>query len=340
MTSDKFEENEGMISFLDVIACAFGAIVLLVLILPIGEQLVRADGQEIDQYNKERGKTIALEKILDEILADKAAKKATADSLRQAQARGFEDITLSKQSEDKLRVELEDLKQLNNVLSSILKDRNQELKEKTRVTSEKLPTHKFGIPVDSKYLIFVIDSSGSMKAIWSRVIATMQRILRLYPKLEGFRILNDQGEYLFSGNRSTWLSDSPSMRKQAMDKLRNWAPYSNSSPIEGIQKAVENLIQPGNKTAIFVLGDDYSRTDFDSYLRRIRDIVEKKMTNSSNLRIHAIGFSNETGSTNPERFGILMRSLALEHNGAFLLIGNEKPNPVDIRRGDRFVKQD
>ncbi len=340
MTTIKFEENEGMISFLDVIACAFGAIVLLVLILPIGERIVRDDGLEIDQYNTERNKAIALVRILEEIQADKSGMIATLSSLRRAQSRNFEDIALSKQSEDLLRIELEDLKALNNVLSAILENREKELKEKTVITKAKLPTHKFGIPVDSEYLIFVVDSSGSMKAIWPRVISTMQRILRLYPKLEGFRILNDQGEYLLAGNRSKWLSDSPGMRKQAMNKLKNWSPYSNSSPIEGIQQAVEKLVQPGNKTAIFVLGDDYSGTDFDSYLRRIRDITENKIIEKSNLRIHAIGFANESSSTNPERFGVLMRSLALENNGTFLLIGNRSASPVDIRRGDRFVKQD
>ena len=340
MTTAKFEENEGMISFLDVIACAFGAIVLLVLILPIGEQVIRDDGQEIDQYNRERNKTIALVQQLEEIQTDKSGMSATLSSLRRAQSRNFEDIVLSQQSEKLLRTELEDLKALNQALSSILESREKEAKQRIVVTKAKLPTHKFGIPVDSEYLIFVIDSSGSMKAIWPRVISTMQRILRLYPRLEGFRILNDQGEYLFAGSRSKWISDSPGMRKQAMNKLKSWSPYSNSSPIEGIQLAVEKLVQPGNKTAIFVLGDDYSQTDFDSYLRRIRDITEKKIKDKSNLRIHAIGFANETSSTNPERFGILMRSLALEHNGTFLLIGNRSASPVDIRRGDRFVKQD
>ena len=162
----------------------------------------------------------------------------------------------------------------------------------------------------------------------------------MYPDLNGFQILNDQGEYLYKAKKSVWIADSPAARKQAMSRLKNWSPYSNSSPIEGIQRAVENLVRSGDKTAIFVLGDDYSQTDFDSYLARIKDITTKKVKDESDLRIHAIGFANESSSTHPERFGILMRSLALQHNGTYLVVGNRKAVPVDIRRGDRFVKQD
>ena len=43
-----------------------------------------------------------------------------------------------------------------------------------------------GIPVDRRYVIFVVDTSGSMKQIWSDVSKVMNKILEIHPKVDGF----------------------------------------------------------------------------------------------------------------------------------------------------------
>src|SRR3546814_5029389 len=71
-----------------------------------------------------------------------------------------------------------------------------------------------GIPVDSEYIIFVIDTSGSMQSIWPEVVRTLDMVLNAYPKVKGVQIMSDMGEYMYSqyaGDRkSTRLNSSHS----------------------------------------------------------------------------------------------------------------------------------
>ena len=51
-----------------------------------------------------------------------------------------------------------------------------------------------GIPVDSEYIIFIIDTSGSMKQYaWDRVIEELRQTLDVYPTVKGVQVMNDQG---------------------------------------------------------------------------------------------------------------------------------------------------
>ena len=57
MSTNENADKDGMISFLDVIACAFGAIVLLVLILPVGDRVEVSGGNEFDSYEQKKRNT-------------------------------------------------------------------------------------------------------------------------------------------------------------------------------------------------------------------------------------------------------------------------------------------
>src|SRR3546814_19764344 len=70
-----------------------------------------------------------------------------------------------------------------------------------------------GIPVDSEYIIFVIDTPGSMKqGAWSLVVRKMEEILSSYPKVLGDQIMNDQGYYMFQAYAGPWIPDTPPRR--------------------------------------------------------------------------------------------------------------------------------
>ena len=59
-----------------------------------------------------------------------------------------------------------------------------------------------GIPVDSEYIIFVIDTSGSMQQYnWQRVQEKITETLDVYPAVKGIQIMNDQGSFMFSQYR-------------------------------------------------------------------------------------------------------------------------------------------
>ena len=193
-----------------------------------------------------------------------------------------------------------------------------------------LPTYMYGIPTDSKYLGFVIDTSGSMKMIWMEVLSKVENILKNYPDLKGFQIFSDQGEMLFSDNGARWMPPDKYHRDRAIRKLRTWNAYSNSSPVEGITIATQTLYQEGIDMAIMVLGDDYPGNDFESFLYKIRQVTDRETNSSNRFRIHALGFSNEGNVGYPDRFAQLMQRLTFQNGGAYLHVATKKPRRVKI----------
>ena len=47
-----------------------------------------------------------------------------------------------------------------------------------------------GIPVDSEYIIFIIDNSGSMEQPWKLLLKEMQNILDIHPEIKGIQVMN------------------------------------------------------------------------------------------------------------------------------------------------------
>src|SRR5690606_25835144 len=111
--------------------------------------------------------------------------------------------------------------------------------------------------VDSEYIIFIIDTSGSMfQNAWQRVMQEMQNVLNIYPEVKGIQIMNDMGEYMSPSYRGEWIPDTAGRRDAIMDRLRNWNAFSNSSPVEGIQNAIRTFYDPNKKISLYVFGDD------------------------------------------------------------------------------------
>ena len=51
-----------------------------------------------------------------------------------------------------------------------------------------------GIPVDSEYVIFIIDTSGSMfNYVWPTLLKKIEETLNIYPKVKGFQVMSDEG---------------------------------------------------------------------------------------------------------------------------------------------------
>jgi hypothetical protein len=49
-------------------------------------------------------------------------------------------------------------------------------------------------PDDSEYIIFIIDTSGSMfNHVWPMMLEKVEETLNLYPKVKGFQVMNDEG---------------------------------------------------------------------------------------------------------------------------------------------------
>ena len=304
------------VSFLDVIACAFGAVILLIVILPVGMfALQPEDSDESEEFGRLLFKASALEQTI-------ASLKSELRRTRQLTTDMNKGILSSAQASQKVREAIQQAHQgieATNSQTEALR-RSADLLTSFRPTSLKatdLPIQLAGIPVDSEYVAFVVDTSPSMHMFWGDVVREVKHVLELYPQLKGFQLLNDQGNYLIKGYRGRWMRDSTSARKSALKRFRSWWAFSASSPEKGISSAVRSLYRDGIKMAIFVIGDNYSGGSFDSFLQKIDSVVKQRNVGEGALRIHAIGFYG-AHHQGPWHFSTLMRELTRQHRGVFL----------------------
>ena len=320
------KEDQTSVSFLDVIACAFCAIVILVLILPIGQQTL-IDVEETP--NSPAGRLLFLiDATESEITSLQAQVEETEELLAEIES---ESASIS-DATDQISIAV---KNADSRTSTLEAQRLALAKTRTIIETarpqgpdiEQVETELAGIPVDSEYIAFVIDTSGSMQSIWQDVSKEIERFWLLYPQLKGFQIMNDNGNYLYKHSKGRWITDSPSARKRALTRMQFWLGFSNSSPAEGIEQAIDDLYEEGTKMALIVVGDDYQGVSFQSFLDKIDRIVKSRSVEQGELRIHAMGFWNEVASQ-PGQFGSLMRELTNRYHGAFVALDSKVSSSI------------
>jgi hypothetical protein len=301
------------LAFLDIISCGFGAVILLVLISNTAGDVATS------------GKADAVESLLDQVarlesriesLAGEsdAQKKNNDEQLVERSALGSATKTLVLSLAQKERAEntlAGDLEGLSLVQSTL------ERMTVASATSTTRDEEVGGIPVDSDYVIFIVDTSGSMLTIWERVAREIVHVLQIHPQVKGFQILNDQGKALVDGYSGRWIPDTPQRRKSVMQFFAHWRAASNSSPVEGIQMALKRYAGPGQSTAIYVFGDDYTGSSYDPVIAAITEMNRVQPDGRRLAKIHAVGFLSKytTG-----RFAILMREMTKENGGTFLAL--------------------
>jgi hypothetical protein len=301
------------LSFLDIISCGFGAVVLLVLIsntaeAPSQESVTQVETL-LDQMQSLENQINSLAQEIDQ------QKKKNDDQLAESWSLGRASQTLSQnlgrkeQEEKALAGDLEGLSLVESSLKRI------SIAPSTSNTTR--DEEVGGIPVDSDYVIFVVDTSGSMLSIWDRVSREILNVLTIHPEVKGFQILNDQGKPLISGYSGRWIPDTPQRRKSVMRVFGSWRDASNSSPVEGIEAALKRYAKPGQSMAIYVFGDDYTGSSYDPVIAGITKMNRLQKNGQRLAKIHGVGFLSQhtTG-----RFAILMRELTRKNGGTFLAL--------------------
>ena len=109
--------------------------------------------------------------------------------------------------------------EVQNIIEGQLAMALQELTAEMKWLLKKIPHNVAkpsvgGIPVDSEYIIFIIDTSGSMQRnAWALVQKKLAETLNVYPQVKGIQIMNDMGIYMFSQYRGKWIPDTPGRRR-------------------------------------------------------------------------------------------------------------------------------
>jgi hypothetical protein len=312
-----------------VISCGFGAIVLLLIIAPIGdpsaleeaEQNLQAVVRELtDELFDARGEAVVLNQEL------KSRKEQLSDLEERVARLKAQLASVEKQSREvaqSKKVEEEELR----LALQVLTEEMERLVPQDSVTNQLIG----GVPVDSEYVIFVIDTSGSMQmAAWGRLRSEMLNILNIYPTVIGIQVMNDMGQYLFPESRRAWIKDSPGTRRRIMNELSTWAPFSNSSPVEGINAAIQTFYQPDRRISIYTLGDDFSGRSIRKVVKAVDNLNQAHRGADRLVRIHAIGFPvhfppGQTPSQSAIKFAALMRELSYNNGGTFIGLTGLQP---------------
>jgi hypothetical protein len=315
------------LSFLDAIFCGFGAIVLLFVIVRGAEpRLIKTDAEaltaELQVLERERSDLLARTGTLRASLAEREVDVARAEELVRRHA---DELT---RIEGQYRA-ARDTAAVQNRISQQLARAQQELTEEMRRLQSQQrarPVERLvgGIPVDSEYIVFIIDTSGSMQSLaWPLMRRKVEETLNLYPRVKGIQVMSDMGTYMFPQYEGKWIPDSPARRRAIVERLRDWHPFSNSSPVEGIEKAIRVFARPDRKVSLYVFGDEFTGPSVDDVIQRVDRLNRADPSGHRRVRIHGVGFPTmfappATSSYTGVRFAMLMRELARRNDGTFL----------------------
>ena len=316
------------LSFLDCICCGFGAIILLLVLSKIYEPVI------IEKTQDDLEQLIAL---LQQELFDIRGETALIN-------RDLEDVRLQASTSKLKLARLQG--ELNTVRgqyvatqedSETVLDEGALHRTKQRLTDEMRRLAPFyrradddavaGIPADSEYVIFVVDTSGSMQQVnWNRVIDKLTETLDVYPQIKGIQIMNDNGSYMFQQYAGKWIPDTPGRRQAIVRTMRTWRPFSDSNPADGIIYAISQYWEPGKKISIYVFGDDFQGRSVESVVRQIEAVNRVGADGNRMVRIHAVGFPLFSATRQiPDsviRFAQLMRTLCEDNGGTFVALSN------------------
>ena len=318
--------EEFSLSFLDVICCGFGAIILLLMITKtVQPQIIEASTVNLE------GRIADLQQQLFKLRGESRVLNRDLNSRHEQLSKHRELIAVlrSKLASVKSRHETLNLQSSSNdIVTSQLAIARQRLSDEMKrllgIQYKSKNSLIGGIPVDSEYIIFVIDTSGSMFSYsWDRMLREFEATLAIYPEVKGIQVMNDMGQYMFSRYRGKWIPDTPGRRRVIMDRLRTWNVFSNSSPVEGITQAIKTFYAADKKISIYVFGDEFTGESIQQVVATIDRINRAGADGQRRVRIHAVGFPVQFSrqshlQTTGIRFATLMRELTYRNGGTFV----------------------
>ena len=324
----KRDDNITSLSFLDCICCGFGGIILLLVITKMFEPVRLSEDIQKSQD------TLAIIQVeLEDTLQKIQSLQSESEELLEIARVQDNEIEATNIRLTQIMNEFSDSQVTESVLSETvrqlaqarqsLSDEMQQLLEDQQLIDNKVIG---GIPVDSEYIIFIIDTSGSMRRYaWDRVERQIRETLEVYPQIKGIQVLNDMGDYLFRSYRNEWIPDTPGGRESIINALRSWNSFSNSSPQEGIIEAIRTFNDSDKKISIYVYSDDFSTGSINTIVQEVERRNRSPLDGMPLVRIHAVAFPvyfEVTGGDllTAARFAILMRELCQRNGGTFVAL--------------------
>ena len=309
--------------------CGLGAVILLLVVVKAYEPI------RIDRDRTQLEATIAaLDRESIQLRSELSTMGRELNPLRVQTGRQNERVRLVRsevRQAEARRTAILDALAANRAEMGVLRTARQDLSdEMERLLAGYTPVPNdstvVGVPVDSEYIIFVIDTSSSMfHNAWQAVQRVMDETLRVYPTVKGLQVLNDEGRYLFPSFARQWIPDSPEIRRSILQRVRVWRAYSDSNPAEGIAEAISSFYDGTRKASVYVFGDDYPEHSAEALVRYIDRINAPDRNGNRPMRIHGVGFPVHLESGAIERaahFANLMRVLCERNGGTFVALSS------------------
>lgn len=289
---------------------------------------IRAKKAE-DQLTDADAKIKTVQKAADDAKSNLAAMRKTGDELSAARATAKDLQTKL----DNANVNIVDLQGDKKKLADKF--------DKLRIESDA----KFaGIAMTGKRVVFVVDTSGSMKLIddktpaptkWPIVVETVTRVMRSLPELEQFQVVvfSRKASYVFgSGEWQPYLGDVS--QKLVGEKLSAIEPVGDTNMYDALDLAfrLKNkgldtvyLFSDGLPTSGAGLAPDQEKTVTDAQRtdllsRHVRQTLSSTWNpaRGQRVKINSVGFFFES----PE-VGAFLWALSRENDGSF--VGMSRP---------------
>jgi hypothetical protein len=312
------------LSFLDCICCGFGAIILL-LVLTDYQRPAKLEASRINLQAQVRDLQQHLEVIRgqsDDLERQLRGRVEKLEQERHELAHLSGDFS---SSQGKFSASRQEAAVTNTVVSELVAAKQKLSAEMLRLlkdhASRPATESIAGIPIDSEYIIFIVDTSSSMTANhWDVNLAIIDEILSMYPHVKGLQVLNDQGTYMFNGTKGHWLDDTPAQRAEIRSRARHWHAFSQSNPVPGMEEALRSYWAADKRVSLYVLGDEFTGESIQAALDSIGSLNKLDPNGRRPVRIHAIGFPEGPGMSpfTNIRFSALMRLVTEQNNGTFV----------------------
>ena len=318
--------EEFSVSFLDVICCGFGAVILLLMITKTAESQIldslvanlRNELTELKQIflkleTKNERTQLKIDSLSEVRLELTQTKNVLLKKLKRInrQAPKVSD-SQALENHKKLRQRLEELSVLEEDLLKNVADNKNEL--------------VIGIHADRPYIVFVVDLSGSMNprkedGSLSRVITS---ILDAHPQTKGMQVFDSDGNQVIF-EKVGWIKDTQMNRSKIKQRLESF-PSDASNPTKGLIRAVDLIDKTDFPGSIFLIGDDFRAgiskcQNPTSLVRGITKRNRKRVDGLKITKINAIGmrtYGGPEGRLMSECFARLARPLTGLNDGAFV----------------------
>jgi hypothetical protein len=314
------------LSFLDAVSCGFGAVILLLVLTLIFEPVTaRVTRQTIEeQIAGLQDRLAAVDGEITALPVVTVPKPTPAELERLAELQS-DLTTIRGQFRASTEPEPESAEE-----GQLRAARQQLTEEMQRLLANYRPppndTTVGGIPVDSEYVIFVIDNSGSMQAVWPTVERVLLETLQVFPRLKGIQVLNNDGRYLIDRYRGKWIPDSRGNRRMIANAMRNWQVFSSSNPTRGLLEALTRYGNRDQRISVYLFGDDFMRgSSVEAVLREVERLNRPDERGRRAARIHGIAFV--APASDRLRYARFLRAVADRNDGTWVALSESDMAP-------------